>query len=98
MSIRIGLFYSQNLVDHINCMFILFNAVLSNMDNFKQVLPFCVRVDLGVMAVKKYSTLSRSLRLEPYHQMQFAAIPKTLHFLWGEGGSYPSPVHTVSVL
>ena len=34
-----------------------------------QVLPLRVRVDLGTMAMKRYSTFLKFLRLEPYHQM-----------------------------
>ena len=44
------------------------------------MLIFQVRVDLGVMAMKVYSTLSRYPELEPHHQMQFNVIPnKLLH-------------------
>ena len=45
----------------------------------KQMLPLQVRVDLGVMALKVFSTLTRSPELMPY-QMQFSVIPR--------GGSY----------
>ena len=44
----------------------------------KQILSFQVRVDLGIMAMKEYSTLPRSLELELLHQMQFSIIPRTL--------------------
>ena len=36
-----------------------------------------VRVGLGVMAVKGYSTLPKSSELEPRHQMRFCILPKT---------------------
>ena len=36
---------------------------------FKQVLPFQVRVDLGVMAMKRFSIFFKALELEPHHQM-----------------------------
>ena len=35
------------------------------------------RMDLGVMKMKRYSTLSRELELEPHHQMQFSIIHRT---------------------
>ena len=41
-----------------------------------QVLQLQVKVDLGVMAMKWYSTLNRPLELELYHQMQFTVIPR----------------------
>ena len=44
--------------------------------------PICliifIRVDLGVMAMKRYSTFSKTSELEPHHQMQFNVICKTL--------------------
>ena len=43
----------------------------------KQVLPLQIRVDLGIMAVNGYSTLSRSPELESHHQMQFSILPRT---------------------
>ena len=48
----------------------------------KQVLPLQFRVDLGVMAMKRYSTFFKSPELEPHFQMQFSVIPDT-HFLVG---------------
>ena len=41
------------------------------------MLPLRVRVDLGVMAMKGYSTFPRALELEPHHQMQFNVMPRT---------------------
>ena len=41
----------------------------------KQLL--CVTVDLGVMAMKGYSTLPRSPKLELRYQRQFSVIPRT---------------------
>ena len=38
------------------------------------VLPLRVRVDLGVKAIKEYSTLSRAVEEESYHQVQFSFI------------------------
>ena len=38
------------------------------------MLPLGVRVDLGAMAVKGYSTLPKDPEQEPHHQMQFSVI------------------------
>ena len=40
-----------------------------------------VIVDQGIMAVKEYSTLLKSLELESLHQMQFSVILRTI-FWW----------------
>ena len=40
--------------------------------------PFQVRVDLGVIAMKRYSTFSKALELELNHQIQFSVISRTL--------------------
>ena len=40
--------------------------------------------DMGLMAMKRYSTLPRYPELESNHQMQFYVIHKTLLFLLGE--------------
>ena len=37
-----------------------------------QVLPRQVRVDLGVMVMKKYSSLPQTPGLEPHHQMSYS--------------------------
>ena len=54
---------------------------------FKQIwsIDSSQTVNQWVMSTKGYSTLPRSPRLEPYHQMQFSVIPRT-----------PPPIHTVS--
>ena len=44
----------------------------------KQALPLWVIVDLGVMVMKDYFTLPRSLELEPQYQIEFTIIPRTL--------------------
>ena len=49
----------------------------------EQLLLLQVRVDLGVMAMKEYSTLSRTLEQEPHYQMQFSVIPRTPFFFEG---------------
>ena len=41
-----------------------------------------VRVDLGVMTIKGYSTLPKSPELEPNYQMQFSVILGALSFEW----------------
>ena len=56
------------------------NSFIWPIDGLQQVLSFWVRVDLGVMTVKEYSTFSKDLELEPHHQMQFSIISRTL--LW----------------
>ena len=38
-------------------------------------------MELGVIAIKAYFTLTRSLEQEPYHQIQFNIIPR--HFFAG---------------
>ena len=62
----------------------------------KQELPLQVRVDLGVMVMKGYSTLSRSLKLEPNLWMQFTVIPSTPLF-WVEWGSYSPAENAIEV-
>ena len=42
-----------------------------------KVLPLQVSVDLGVLALKVYFTLSRSLELVSQHPIQVSDIPKT---------------------
>ena len=49
---------------------------------FKPVQTLWIRVDMGVMAVKGYSILPASPKLEPYHQIQLRIIPRTPHFFW----------------
>ena len=44
----------------------------------KQLLPLLVRVDLGVIAMKGFSTFSWVTGLERHRQMQFSVIPRTL--------------------
>ena len=40
---------------------------------------FGVRVDLGIMAMKEYSTFLKAPGLKPHHQMQFGVISSTLN-------------------
>ena len=51
----------------------------------KQILLHLIKVDLGVMALKKYFTLPWSLELKLHHQMQFSVIHRIPLF---EKGSY----------
>ena len=44
----------------------------------KQVLSYQVRVNLGVMPKKRYSTFPKAQDLESYDQMHFSIKPKTL--------------------
>ena len=58
-----------------------------------QVLSLCVKVDLGAMVIKKYSTCSRGPELEPHRQMQFSVIPWILVLLinrWDPNKYHPS--------
>ena len=43
-----------------------------------QILALQVRVDIGIMAIKRYSTLSKSQELEPHHQMQLPHFWRSL--------------------
>ena len=43
-----------------------------------QILSLQVRVDLGVMTMNRYSTLPRSPKLGPRHQMKFSIISRIL--------------------
>ena len=56
------------------------------MIGLNQVLLFQVRVDLGAMEMKKYSTFTKCPRLEPRHQMVSCHIQVTRL----RGGFYPS--------
>ena len=50
-----------------------------------QALLLWVRVDMGVMAIKRYSTLPRVSNLELLYQMQFSVPPKMFpFFFWWE--------------
>ena len=44
---------------------------------FNSPIPVLVRVDLGVMTMKGYSTLLKAARIEPHHQIQFNVISRT---------------------
>ena len=57
------------------------------------ILSLWVRVDLVVIVMKSYSTLTKSPVLEPQHQMQFILIHRIL--LLKE--SYPPGGDTISV-
>ena len=48
-----------------------------------QELTLWIRMDLGVMAMKGYSTLPKLPELKPYHQMQFSVISRTPLFFGG---------------
>ena len=60
----------------------------------EQVLPLRVRVDLGVMAMKVYSTFLRDPGLEPYYLLQFSDIIRIItrgeitSFLKGHNSCY----------
>ena len=63
-----------------------------------QVLPLKVTVDLGVMIMKEYSALLRSLELGLHCQMQLNVVPWTsiLFFIFW-GGANPSEGDVVSI-
>ena len=50
--------------------------------------------DLALMVMKGYSILPRSQGLEPHHQIQFSAIPRTLPFFFLNEMSYSSAEDT----
>ena len=54
----------------------------------RKILGLWVSLDLGVIAVKGYSTLPRSSGLEPHHRMQSSVIPRT-SFIWMRGDLSP---------
>ena len=43
----------------------------------EEILPLWVRVNLGVMAMKRYSILPKAPGPEPHYQIHFSVIPKT---------------------
>ena len=54
-----------------------------------------LRVDLGVITIKRHSTLPRYPKLKPHNQMQFNVTPKNTH-LFGRV-SYPSTGDIVNI-
>ena len=54
--------------------------VLTNLS--AKILPHRFRVELEVIAIKKYSKHSRCPELEPHYQMQFSVIPENNIFKW----------------
>ena len=61
-----------------------------------QALPRQIKVDLGVMAMKGYSTLPRSLELELHHLIQFSILSGT-PFFCGVSGYNSSVGETVNI-
>ena len=70
--------------------FIWYQVFWSNTNNFqidliypwkgpKQVLSLRVRFDLGVITMKRYSTLLKSPELETHHQIKFSLIHRKLY-------------------
>ena len=45
-----------------------------------KVLQLQLEVDMGVMAMKVYSIVSKSSELDPHYQMQFSILPRTFLF------------------
>ena len=58
----------------------------------EQVLQLRVRIDLGVMAIKKYPTFLKAIELEPHYQMKFRDILRISYL----GESYSSTEGTIS--
>ena len=62
-----------------------------------QILLLQFRVDLGVMAMKRYSAFIRSPELDLHHQMQFSIILGEPIFKgWGYSQRIPSPADRVT--
>ena len=64
-------YYSVNTLAIILCGF------LSPQMETLPAWPLWVTVDLGIMAMKDYSLLSRNVELESYPQIKFSVIPST---------------------
>ena len=60
----------------------------------QRVLTFQVWLGLGIIAIKRYPTLSISSELELHHQIQFCAIPRRPFF---RGGVILSSGNVVSI-
>ena len=56
----------------------------------QQVLLQQIPVDLGVVAMKKYSTSPKAAKMEPYHQMKFSVIYRR-PLLQGMQSAYSKP-------
>ena len=83
VSIRLVFFFYPYMLgnhDHFTFMFPLlcscFQGILCTRSytGRKQLLSRRVRVNLGVMAIKEYSTLSRTIDYEPHHLIKANAI------------------------
>ena len=59
---------------------IIIISLHSYIDRTLIVISTQVRVDLGVMERKDYSTLPTAMELKPHYQMQFDVIPRVLPF------------------
>ena len=60
----------------------------------QQVLLPNYRVNLEVMAMKRYAKLPRGPKLEPHHPMQFSVRLKTIPFLGRGDEFHPSAEDT----
>ena len=61
----------------------------------QQVLQLQVRVDLGVITIKGYSTLTRAPKVDLNHQMQFNVTSRTPSVLWGRRSHIPLQGYSV---
>ncbi len=68
---------------------------MANRWDLDKYYPFRVKVDLGVMTVKEYFTLLRSLELDTHNQMQFMVVLRAPALF--DRGSYPSTGNIFSV-
>ena len=62
------------IIEHSNLSFAfkIFGTLLNRIDR-----TLTSQIDVGMMAVKGFSTLSRSPELQPHNQIQFSVIPRT---------------------
>ena len=69
----------------------LINLLSETIEIYKS---YCITVNLGIMAMKEYSTLPGSPELEPHYQMKSNVITETsllegvLLFCWGVYGQH----------
>ena len=67
----LSVFYSQSYQIRI-----IFKQINNQLIGPSHEMLFRIKVDLGIMAKKRYSRHPRSLEKEPHHQMQFSVTSK----------------------
>ena len=75
-SYQISISFGQIYLSHRWPRFYHSRSALNRCGN-AQGLPLHVRADLGVMTMKQYSSIPRSLKQEPHQQLQFSVISKS---------------------